>query len=111
MYLDHYCLPNNCNTSLQNIIISQLPQEKKKVEVFIWICLLFKNKVPLFYINNYQQTHSKVPDKSRQGGSEVVCKTWKNFNSSLPKVTLWSASVLTSEGSVYWGFSSNVRHA
>lgn len=30
MYLDHYCLPNNCNTSLQNIIISQLPQEKKK---------------------------------------------------------------------------------
>lgn len=30
MYLDHYCLPNNCNTSLQNILISQLPQEKKK---------------------------------------------------------------------------------
>ena len=53
MCLDHYCLPNNCNTSLQNIIISQLPQEKK-VEVFIWICLLFKNKVPLFCLNNYQ---------------------------------------------------------
>lgn len=40
MYLDHYCLPNICNTSLQNIIISQLPQEKKKWK-YSFECLLF----------------------------------------------------------------------
>ena len=35
MCLDHYCLPNNCNTSLQNIIISQLPQEKKSGSIHL----------------------------------------------------------------------------
>lgn len=62
MYLDHYCLPNICNTSLQNIIISQLPQENKSGSIHLNV-YFFKNKVSLFYLNNYQQTHSKVPDK------------------------------------------------
>ena len=36
---------------------------EKKVEVFIWVCFLFKNKVPLFYLINSQQNHPKIPDK------------------------------------------------
>lgn len=66
MYLDHYCLPNGYNISLQNIICWRsfsAATGKKKVEVFIWVCLLFKNKVPLFYLINYQQNHPKIPDK------------------------------------------------
>ena len=70
MYLDHYCLPNICNTSLQNIIISQLPQEKKSGSIHLNV-YFFKNKVSLFYLNNYQQTHSKVPDKV--GKEEKIC--------------------------------------
>lgn len=44
MYLDHYCLPNICNTSLQNIIISQLSQEKKSGSIHLNLFTFLKTK-------------------------------------------------------------------
>lgn len=109
MYLDHYCLPNICNTSPKYYYFSAVT--RKKVEVFIWICLLFKNKVSLFYLNNYQQTHSKVPDKVGKEVQGWFARLGRTSTIAFQQRHCGRASVLTFGGSVYWVFLSNVRYA